>query len=159
LFAHGRWFSPGTPASSTTKTGRHDIAEILLKVALKHQKSNQSIPIMYLVQICMIITRSHGLVQTLQSNMEGFSKNKFSFINNVYCVLCGVFLCVVFYLSSCVPQVASVSGLSILNCPFGFLQHLFYYLTLTQETIQSILIHRHKYLCKDPRESRHMKTI
>ena len=34
LLAHGRWFSPGTPASSTTKTGRHDIAEILLKVAL-----------------------------------------------------------------------------------------------------------------------------
>jgi hypothetical protein len=39
LLAHGRWFSPGTPASSNTKTGRHDIAEILLKVALKHQKS------------------------------------------------------------------------------------------------------------------------
>jgi hypothetical protein len=34
----GRWFSPGTPVSSTTKTGRHYIAEILLKVALKHQK-------------------------------------------------------------------------------------------------------------------------
>jgi len=33
LLAHGQWFSPGTPASSTTKTGRHDIAEILLKVA------------------------------------------------------------------------------------------------------------------------------
>ena len=31
LFAHSRWFSP---VSSTTKTGRHDIAEILLKVAL-----------------------------------------------------------------------------------------------------------------------------
>jgi guanylate kinase len=41
LLAHGRWFSPGTPASSTTKTGRHDIAEILLKVALKTK--NQSI--------------------------------------------------------------------------------------------------------------------
>jgi hypothetical protein len=27
LLAHGRWFSPGTPASSTTKAGRHDIAE------------------------------------------------------------------------------------------------------------------------------------
>ena len=27
-------FYPGTPASSITKTGRHDIAEILLKVAL-----------------------------------------------------------------------------------------------------------------------------
>ena len=34
LLAHGRWFSPGTPASSTTKTDRRDIAEILLKVAL-----------------------------------------------------------------------------------------------------------------------------
>jgi hypothetical protein len=41
LLAEGRWFSPGTPASFTTKTGRHDIAEILLKLALKHQKSNQ----------------------------------------------------------------------------------------------------------------------
>jgi hypothetical protein len=41
LFAHDRWFSSGTPASSTTKTGRQDIAEILLKVALKHQ--NQSV--------------------------------------------------------------------------------------------------------------------
>ena len=42
LLAHGRWLSPGTLASSTTKTGSHDIVEILLKVALKHQKSNQS---------------------------------------------------------------------------------------------------------------------
>jgi hypothetical protein len=30
----GRWFSPGTPVSSTNKTDRHDITEILLKVAL-----------------------------------------------------------------------------------------------------------------------------
>jgi hypothetical protein len=45
LLAHGRWFSPGTPASSTTKTGRHDIAEILLKVALstKYHQSNQTL--------------------------------------------------------------------------------------------------------------------
>jgi hypothetical protein len=34
LLAHGWWFSPGTLTSSTTKTGRHDVAEILLKVAL-----------------------------------------------------------------------------------------------------------------------------
>jgi hypothetical protein len=32
--ATGRWFSPGTPVSSTNKTDRHDITEILLKVAL-----------------------------------------------------------------------------------------------------------------------------
>jgi hypothetical protein len=30
LLVHGLWFSPGTLAFSTTKTGRHDIAEILL---------------------------------------------------------------------------------------------------------------------------------
>ena len=34
LLAHGRWFSPCTPASSTTKTDRRDIVDILLKVAL-----------------------------------------------------------------------------------------------------------------------------
>jgi hypothetical protein len=40
LLAHGWWFSP---ASSTTKTSHHDIAEILLKVALntKNQSINQ----------------------------------------------------------------------------------------------------------------------
>jgi hypothetical protein len=32
LLANGRWFSSGTPASSTTKTGRHDVAEMLLKM-------------------------------------------------------------------------------------------------------------------------------
>ena len=32
--AIGRWFSSGTPVSSTNKIDRHDIAEILLKVAL-----------------------------------------------------------------------------------------------------------------------------
>jgi hypothetical protein len=35
LLAQGRWFSP---ASSTTKTGRHDIAKILLKVVLNTNK-------------------------------------------------------------------------------------------------------------------------
>jgi hypothetical protein len=44
LLVYGRWFSPGIPTSSTTKTGRHDIAEILLKVALntKNQSVNQN---------------------------------------------------------------------------------------------------------------------
>jgi hypothetical protein len=37
LLAHGRWFSPGTPASSTIKTGRQ-----------KHQKSNH---LTYLIKI------------------------------------------------------------------------------------------------------------
>jgi hypothetical protein len=42
LLSHGRWFSPGTPASSTTKTGRHDIAGIVLKVALNTKNQIKS---------------------------------------------------------------------------------------------------------------------
>jgi hypothetical protein len=34
LLAHGQWFSQGTPASCTSKNGCHDLAEILLKMAL-----------------------------------------------------------------------------------------------------------------------------
>jgi hypothetical protein len=43
LLAHGRWFSP---ASSITKTGRHDIVEILMKVVLKtkNQKEINDLP-------------------------------------------------------------------------------------------------------------------
>ena len=33
--ATGLWFSHGTPVSSTNKTARHDITEILLKIVLK----------------------------------------------------------------------------------------------------------------------------
>jgi hypothetical protein len=53
LLAQGRWFSLGTPASSTTKTGRHDITEILLKVALntKNQIKIKSL-ILYLRRYC-----------------------------------------------------------------------------------------------------------
>jgi hypothetical protein len=40
VIAHGMWFSP---ASSTTKTGRHLIAEILLKVTLSKHQINQII--------------------------------------------------------------------------------------------------------------------
>jgi len=42
LLSQDRWFSTGTPVSSTTKTGHHDIAEILLKVALNTK--NQTKP-------------------------------------------------------------------------------------------------------------------
>jgi len=46
LLTHGRWFSPGTPLLPRKKNGRYNIADILLKVALKHKKkvnaNNQS---------------------------------------------------------------------------------------------------------------------
>jgi hypothetical protein len=45
VVATGWWFSPGPLVSSTNNTDRHDIAELLLKVALntkKNQKKNQT---------------------------------------------------------------------------------------------------------------------
>jgi len=38
----GPWFSPGTPVSSTNKTDRQDITEILLKVALNTIKQTKT---------------------------------------------------------------------------------------------------------------------
>ena len=43
LLAHSRWFSPGTTTFSITKTGRHDTAEILLKMALNTKNKNINI--------------------------------------------------------------------------------------------------------------------
>jgi hypothetical protein len=39
--ASGQGFSLGTPVSSTNKGHRHDIAKILLKVALHHKPTRQ----------------------------------------------------------------------------------------------------------------------
>jgi hypothetical protein len=66
LLTHGRWFSPGTPASSTTKTGRHDIAEILLKVALKHQKSHQA-------NLCGIVAAILKMATVRNLSMSGIN--------------------------------------------------------------------------------------
>jgi hypothetical protein len=50
LAVESRWFSPGTPVSSTNKTDHHGTAEILLKVALNtiiHNPTNTSPPRIY----------------------------------------------------------------------------------------------------------------
>jgi len=55
--ATGRWFSPGPPVSSTNKTDRHDITEILFKVALntktKPNQTNQTDNVMSVVVLDM----------------------------------------------------------------------------------------------------------
>ena len=54
-----QWFSPGTPASSTTtKTGRHDIAESGVKTA----KINQSINHTVLIKDKDLLSRNQGNV-------------------------------------------------------------------------------------------------
>ena len=65
LLAHGRWFSP---ASSTTKTGHHDIAEILLKVALKHQKSKSFIVFISVLLLEIILSKLGITVTVLTSS-------------------------------------------------------------------------------------------
>jgi len=55
----GRWFSLGTLVSSTNKSDRHIIAEILLKVALNtiNQTYRQS---MAITTIVMSLNNTHG---------------------------------------------------------------------------------------------------
>ena len=76
LLAHGRWFLPGTTACSITKTGRHDIAEILLKVVLKHQKSiNQSIYTVYqLFSIRLSLTIGGGVKLVFRFKRQEYSQ-------------------------------------------------------------------------------------
>ena len=56
MLVHGRWCSPGAQASSTTKTGHHDIAEKLLKVALNTINQSKSI-ICYPLKRFIIVTK------------------------------------------------------------------------------------------------------
>jgi hypothetical protein len=76
LLAHGRWFSPGTPASSTTKTGRHDIAEILLKVALNTTNQIKSSIGFYIVKKIFELTncgnKSNSLRELPLLNLQIF---------------------------------------------------------------------------------------
>ena len=77
LLGHGRWFSPGTLASSTTKTSHHDIAEILLKVALNTiNKSIKSFS-----RVC--VTRSLALCVHFVDRCMSFCTFSFG-----HCVVC-----------------------------------------------------------------------
>jgi hypothetical protein len=64
----GQWFSPGTPVSSKNKTDcHHDIAEILLEVALStiNQPTNQTHPPSY-----------YNLIFFKRSNISNFLTKK-----------------------------------------------------------------------------------
>jgi hypothetical protein len=55
--ATGRWFSPGPMASFTNKTDRHDITEILLKVALNTIIQTNKYILYYIHNIYLFISK------------------------------------------------------------------------------------------------------
>ena len=89
LPAHGRRFSPGTPASSTTKTGRHDIVEMLLKVALNTKNQIKSS-----FHNHVVVKRSRDIVydkmKALLLKMSILTIFSFIFTGLVLCVVHGV---------------------------------------------------------------------
>ena len=68
--ATGRWFSLGTPVSSTNKTYRHDITEIFLKVALNTINPN---PQMFLDFYTMFFTTIHNPSWTFQLWFQSYA--------------------------------------------------------------------------------------
>jgi hypothetical protein len=56
-----------TPASSTTKTGRHDIAEKLLKVALKYNQSIKIFDIRILITPLVSSNSSYAVIHFYDS--------------------------------------------------------------------------------------------
>ena len=61
--ATGRWFSPGTPVSFTNKTDCHNIAEILLKVALNTITNSRMN--LFRLTICIVCMYSINLFNEL----------------------------------------------------------------------------------------------
>ena len=66
----GRCIFPGTPVSSTNKTDRHDITEIVLNVALNTIKPNQTI-IIYLLSF-FFLGNIHSSLLEIDVNKENF---------------------------------------------------------------------------------------
>ena len=69
MFAHSWWFSPGTPASSTTQTRRHNIAES----GVKNNKINQKAMYLFINLINSILNQmsSNCTVYTCNINIAG----------------------------------------------------------------------------------------
>ena len=69
--ATGRWFSTGTPVSSTNKTDRHDISELLLKMTLS--TINHTIPYLSWIEWFFILLSTLAIQCT---NGEGSNRTE-----------------------------------------------------------------------------------
>jgi hypothetical protein len=69
--ATGRWLSLGTPISPANKTDRHDITEILLKVALNAiNKPNHQIYIWKFDWVAQIHSNIFSILKKLEPNLK-----------------------------------------------------------------------------------------
>ena len=69
----GGWFSPGTPVSSTNKTDRHDITEIVLKMALSTIYHTILTELEYFIQIYQFVLLNNFLDTNCISNPGRYS--------------------------------------------------------------------------------------
>jgi hypothetical protein len=88
----GLWFSPGTPMSSTNKIVHHDIAEMLLKVALNTitlalncQKDPTTTMVIDTDCIGSCKSNYHTITATTANNKE--AKNSFIFLHFTFYIL------------------------------------------------------------------------
>jgi hypothetical protein len=68
--AMGRWFYLGTAVSSSNKTDRHDISEILLKVAVKYYTSHTALLHQYTNTRIIHLTEIYIFLLSLLKSIE-----------------------------------------------------------------------------------------
>ena len=81
--AKGLWFSPGTQGSSTNKTDHHDIAEIVLKVALNTITLTTRICVM----LCFFLYRIKVLSEYMLQHFYVPVPSQESGFHSLYCPL------------------------------------------------------------------------
>ena len=67
LLATGRWFSPGIPVSSTNKTDRNDITQLLLEVALNTINQQTNLYLYIIIYSLLLYTRIKSIRCVLNS--------------------------------------------------------------------------------------------
>jgi hypothetical protein len=110
LLAHGRWFCSGTPASSTTKTGRHDIAEILLIVALNTK--NQSINLISNYWIAVLFWNTNKCIWKTIGDRKPL---KYKRCAKIVCPSIYGFWLLLWYPQTILPYILMCRGLFVFN--------------------------------------------
>jgi hypothetical protein len=71
--ATGRWFSKGSPVSSTNKTDCHDITEILLRVGLNtiKQLKKKIVIVFNIYRITAVIKVETDIIASIAASVKG----------------------------------------------------------------------------------------